>query len=309
MGDAAVLVGQLGRGSSIEGVRVDAERARAHEGAVGFAVGIEAIGEGRPHGAPDVERFGPQPFLIGALHRGAVEALLGDDRAGERHRHLGVVGGLAGQDVPEAPVDELARALGIALDHLGRVGELDEAAEAVACELSEQAALGSGQKAGVGHRLAPTQPRWDRLARALGEQRRIPRPQGQLGRDRRGAAEGAQGAARAVAGVGDLHPALVDEHAPDAAQQRVAGRVVPRAGSEERRHRRALAGGHQGQPVGDARDRAEARGSHAPQVGLGIAVAVGGDEHDVRRPEAGGELGRNRRPVARYRSAAFGPGE
>ena len=228
----------------------------------------------------------------------AIEALFGDDRPREGHRHLRVVGGLAGQDVPEASVQELARAFGIAARHLAGARELDEAAQAVSRELAEQAALGPGQQAGVRHRLAAPQPRGHRLARALGEERRVPRTQGQLGRHRRGAPEGPQGAARPVARVGDLETALVDEHASGPAQQRVAGRVVPGPRGEERGHGRAFARGHEREPVGDARDRPEAGRGHAAQVGLGIAIPVGRDEDHVRRAEARGQLDRDRHPVA-----------
>ena len=61
--------------------------------------------------------------------------------------------------------------------------------------------------------------------------------------------------------------------------------------------------------MGDAGDGAVARGSHAPQVRLRVAVALAGDEHHVRGRQRRGQMRRGGAPVAPYRPAALRPGE
>ena len=106
-----------------------------------------------------------------------------------------------------------------------------------------------------------------------GREHLLPLPPAEFPHDGGGAAEAPAGGAAAVRRVGHLRPMLVEQHAARGQQQGVAAAVVPAAGTVERHRRDAVASGHPGQPVGDARQSDVAGRVDAGGVGTGFLSA------------------------------------
>ena len=126
----------------VEGVRgaEDAERADSHQRPVGLALVARVPEQAVPDRQAAVERVRVEPLHVGAVGRRRVVRAAGDQRAGKRQRHLGVVRRLSRERVERASVLEVADPVRIpASDGLGRL-KLDEAAERVAGELPDEAA-------------------------------------------------------------------------------------------------------------------------------------------------------------------------
>ena len=166
--ERAVALFQLCRLFRPRPVRKDAQRARAHQRAVGLAVPHQVADERGAGRVADVERLGAVPRAIGVEHPAVVVVPGPDDRACEGEGHLRIVGGLAGQDPPSAPVLQQARPIGMAGGDLGRPAELHERPQVVARDLPEQAALRTREQPRVldrpslGERCGTLAPPWTR---------------------------------------------------------------------------------------------------------------------------------------------------
>src|SRR5262249_44521032 len=150
---------------------------------------------------------------------------------------------------------ELARSLRIGGGDARFRLKFDEAAERVAGDLAEKAAVGAAQDTGV-----PEQQTARRLDESEGRGRRRwiliaswPGPCGERHRDFFAAAEaGASAAAASVEAIDHGLAGDVEKVASRADQQGVPGGVVPVARTVRRDRRFAFAGRHQSQPGGDA---------------------------------------------------------
>ena len=162
--------------------------------------------EGGAGGVADVEGVGLVPGDVGAGDVAGVEAAPPHQGAGQRQRQLGVVGRLAGQQVPGAAVHQLAHAVRVVLGDLLLALELDQAAERVAAELAEQRPLGPAQhgRVGAGPAGAGSPPGSVDLEAGRPARRRRESRRGQLGHRASPPAATAPMAGRAVRLVADL---------------------------------------------------------------------------------------------------------
>ena len=228
----------------------DADRRAAHERAVGFALGGDEAEQPALGGHADIDRARSKPGAVAIEHLLAVVLLLAHDAAGERERHLAVVGRLAGHRVVEAAVAELAQALRMVLGDFDRGLALHARTETVAHDLPQQAADRARQATGiVGTRKGQADAG---LAPRLGVEAR-PVECRQLLCRLRAAGEAAGEAPLRIAGEHDLVALRVEQHAACRAHERHAGRHVVFVHAVHRDCGEAIAGGYTGKPVGDAR--------------------------------------------------------
>ncbi len=310
MGQAAVFAGGRRGGIGVEPMRVEAEGAGPHQRPVGLALPHPVADERGAGRLADVEGVGGVPLAIGVQRRHGFVPAPSHDGAGEGQRHLRVVRGLARERSPVPPVGERPETARVVRRDVGGSLELDEAPQAVAGDLPQQASLGPGEQRGVPHRPSLLQPRRAFPGAPRGRvERGMPRTRGDLGRDGERSGKGAQGVGLAVVRVGDLPPRLVQEDAARSSQQSVPCAVVPSPGAVDRGRRRRLAGRHQGQPVRDARHRAIARRARALEVRLRRPVSLARHEDDVGGREGRGEPGVEGAPVPGDGPAPLGPGE
>ena len=101
------------------------------------------------HRVADVEWLAAPPGCVGLESGLPLEAAPLQDRARQGQGHLRVVGGLARERVPGPTVGELPWTLGVEARDPGRRLELDQAPEAVARELAQEAALRTRQEARI----------------------------------------------------------------------------------------------------------------------------------------------------------------
>ena len=125
----------------------NAQRTDAHQRAVRLIFGIEAAAQAAGDGVTAIKGFGIQPGDVSAPDRFTIVASQFRQRPRQHQRHLRVVGRLPRDRVPRAAIRQLAQAIGITPANLLRRLELDQAAQGIAGQLSQHAALGALQHA------------------------------------------------------------------------------------------------------------------------------------------------------------------
>lgn len=112
VGDGGILTGPSGDLGEFMSRAKDAQRTDPHQGAVGLAGAQGTAAEAAGGGVADVKGIGVEPFdifLTGAS--GVISAFLRQEPS-QAQGHLRIIGGLAGEGVPDAAIGEVAEASG-----------------------------------------------------------------------------------------------------------------------------------------------------------------------------------------------------
>ena len=127
----------------------NSQRTDPHHGPVGLAVRIGAATEPTGDGHATVERAGIQPIDIRLAGLLSVVSSVVRQHPGQQQRHLGIICRLSGNGVPGSAIRQFPDTIRVFPSYLLRCLELHQAAQSVPGQLTEKAALGSGEHLGI----------------------------------------------------------------------------------------------------------------------------------------------------------------